>query len=159
MSKQITIFSIVLLITIILVIANGVGIPVRKEVGNYYIEFGIEPAPKIREKAIISFSVHLQNGTPIAIDDFFVRISKGDRILFATTDFAISKEGPMFVTYEFPEQGNYDIDISAIFNGDKIQASFPVQVSGRKYFLFIYIIIALLSGLIICYVLKTKKLL
>jgi len=155
MSKQITIFSIVFLITIILAIANGVGIPVRKEVGNYYVEFGIEPAPKIREKAIMSFSVHLQNGTPVAINNFFVRISEGDRILFASTDFKIEKEGPIFLTFEFPKQGSYDIDVAGIINDKRIETSFPVQVSGTRY-LLITLIFVLLVGILIGYFMQKK---
>jgi len=145
------------LLLIPLVFANGVGNEVRKESGNYYVEFGIDPKESIaNELTTMSFSIHQKDGIPIATDNVWLRISKGNDILVSSSNFRITTEGPMYFTYAFPKKGNYEIEISTKINNENVKANFDVNIEGINY-LFVYLTIALFVGIIIGYFLKKKN--
>ncbi|MAF36051.1 hypothetical protein CL622_02945 [archaeon] len=78
-------------------------------VNEYLVDYGVSEEVVI-EKETVSMSFALYNKTlddPIYVDNVWVRISKEDSILFVGTIKA--EDGPVFVTYQFPEKGLYEI--------------------------------------------------
>ena len=136
--KQIIIPAILFFTIINIAIANGVGNEVQKTVKGYYFEFGIDPKePKANEKAYMSLSFHnASTAKPIKIDNLWVRISKGNEILFTSGDFRIKQEGPLYFGYIFKESGNYAIDFS-FKNGNKdVGTYFNVNVKKEDKLIF-----------------------
>lgn len=116
--------------TISMVMANGAGNYIDKIVNGFLFEFGIEPKePKVDERTIMSLSIHnALTGEALKIDDLWIRISKGNKILFTSSDFRIKSTGPMFFGYMFKESGTYSIDFSAKYKGKDVKTSFTVSV-------------------------------
>ncbi len=147
------------------VVANGVGNEVKKRVDDLVFEFGIDPKePKANELVTISLFVHNESSKEfIGINDLWIRISKGDKILFSSLDFRIKKENPLFMNYIFPENGNYTIDISARHNDKDIKTHFTIDVKDNALDIFknilIFIIIFIVGYVLGMVFYKKKKML
>ena len=128
--KGVFIGVFVFLFTISVVIANGAGNYIDKTVNGFLFEFGMEPKePKADERAIMSLSIHNSSTKePLNIEKLWIRISKGDEILFTSNDFRIKADGPLFFGYMFKESGTYAIDFSAQYKGKDVKTSFTVPV-------------------------------
>ena len=111
-----------------LVFSHGLGNEVRKNVDGFFFEFGTDNTiPKAGEKVSLSFSFHNSTEQPLETD-FWLRISKGDKIFFSTSDLRFKKSGPVFISYVFPEAGNYTLDISTKLEGKEVKTFFSVDV-------------------------------
>ena len=135
------------LFTIGLAIANGAGNYVEKTINGFLFEFGIEPQePKADQRAIMSLSVHNSSTKePLNIEKLWIRISKGNEILFTSNDFRIRADGPMFFGYTFKESGDYVIDASAKYGGKDIKTNFTVNIKGSSKLILTGIIIFIIS--------------
>ncbi len=145
--KSILIFVLVFLFTISLAIANGAGNEIKKAVNGFSFEFGIEPKePKADERAIMSLSIHNSSTKePLNTGNLWIRISKGNEILFTSNDFRIKADGPMFFGYTFKESGVYAIDVSAKYDGKDVKTNFTVNVKGSGNFIFKSLIILVIA--------------
>ncbi len=124
-------FLIFLLFFSLSIFGNGVGNYQEKEANGFVFEFGIEPNFVIEKQKIpMSISVHeKQSGKAIETENFWIRISKGEEIVFSSTDLKTKATGPIMFVYAFPEEGLYAIDFG--FNdgqGKQVSAGFEVSV-------------------------------
>ncbi len=160
--KIVFMLTSVFLFTIGVVLANGVGNEIKKEVDGFSFEFGIDPKEaKAGEKATMSLSIHnATTGEPLEINDLWIRISKGDKIFFTSNDFRIKPYGPMFFGYIFEEKGTYTIDFSAKNIDKEIKTNFVVEVKGNGKDAFkdaVILITAFAFGFITANFLKHSK--
>lgn len=84
---------------------------VDKEVGPYLLDVGWDPYPPVAgEPAFFAINI-VENGTFEKTDytEAWVRFSKGDRISYAGA--MALEEGSTSFSYEFPEGGEWDMDI------------------------------------------------
>ena len=127
---KIFLLIVALILMVPIISANGAGNYIQKTVNGFLFEFGIEPKePKADERVIMSLSVHNSSAKePLDIESLWIRITKGNEILFTSGDFRIKKEGPLFFGYVFKESGTYTIDFSAKHKGKDVKTSFPVSV-------------------------------
>ena len=127
---KIPLLIITLILTVPIALGNGAGNYVQKTANGLLFEFGMEPKePKADERVIMSLSVHNSSTKePLDIESLWIRITKGNEILFTSGDFRIKKEGPLFFGYMFKESGTYTIDFSAKHKGKDVKTSFPVSV-------------------------------
>ena len=157
--RQIIIFAVLFFAIINIAIANGVGNEIKKTVGGFYFEFGIDPKePKANEKVYMSLSFHnASTAKPIKIDNLWVRISKGNEILFTSGDFRIKQEGPLYFGYIFKESGNYAIDFS-FKNGNKdITSNFNVNVKKDNTIIFKVLVALIIVSILGYLIYKVKK--
>ena len=121
------IFFILLLDTIT---ANGVGNTVEKIVDGFSFEFGMDPKePKADEKVSMSLSVrNATTGKWLEVEDLWMRISKDDKVLFASNNFRIRADSPMFFDYVFKDGGDYLIDFSAKYKNKEIKTDYAVLI-------------------------------
>ena len=150
--KSIFVLIIGFFFTISTVIANGAGNYIDKTVGGFLFEFGREPKePIANERVIMSLSVHNSSTKePLDIESLWIRISKGNEILFTSGDFRIKKEGPLFFGYAFKESGNYAIDFSFKQDGRNVKTDFNVSIK-KDYTAIFGISIALILAFIFGY--------
>ena len=142
-----------------LVLAHGFENEVSKQVNGYIFEFGTEKiATKAGDETSISFALHNSTMDPLQ-SDFWLRISKGDKIFFTTGDLKFKKSGPVFISYIFPEPGNYTLDISTNLDGREVKTFFSVDVQDppEKYILPIVLLFVIVFMIIIKKNLKRKK--
>ncbi len=128
--KSLFILVIGFFFTIGTVIANGAGNYINKTVDGFLFEFGREPKePTANGRVVMSLSVHNSSTKePFDIESLWIRISKGNNVLFTSGDFRITAKGPMFFVYTFKESGTYAIDFSAQYKGKDVKTSFTVPV-------------------------------
>lgn len=150
--KQKILFFLFLLFFSSGVLGNGVGNYQKKEVSDYIFEFGIDPQqPVARQKTAMSVSVHeKQTDNVVEAENFWIRISNGEEIIFSSTDLKTKKTGPIIFIFAFPEHGVYTLDFGFDSSKGKISAGFGVGVTAsianneKKFHQFISASIAVL---------------
>jgi hypothetical protein len=111
--------------------AHGAGNEARQVSGPLAFELGHDPAVvHAGEHTTLSVAVH-ENGADEEANTsrLWVRISQGDRILFASSDFRGAAAGPVLWTFEFPDAGDYSVDVSARLGLTDVSTSFALQVA------------------------------
>lgn len=129
------IFSFIFFVYLVsLAFANGAGNEITKIVNGFSFEFGMENKElKANDKAIMSLIIHnATTGEILEIENLWIRISKGDEILFTASDFKTRKDGGIFFGYTFKESGNYTIDFSFKQDNKNINTDFNVGVKGSN---------------------------
>jgi hypothetical protein len=132
-------------------------------VNGYLIDFGYDPAsPIIDGRTVMLFNLlNASTNESIYPDHVWVRISKGDNIMFSG-QFRPAVGSTTF-TYTFSEPGKYDID--ATFYGNEtvlVQKTLNIDIRGTSairgtYAFAYYGIIILLLIIIIILFLKRRK--
>jgi hypothetical protein len=99
---------------------------IDKEAGPYLLDIGWEPAAPSAGQPVF-FAINIKDTEERTdFDKVWVRFSKGDRIAFAGT--MAMDNGSTSFSYEFPEAGDWDMDMKFANYSEKIE----VQVPGEK---------------------------
>ena len=151
-----SIFIIVLTLS-----ASAHGNTVGKQDKGYTIEFGIIEEP-IQARSAGNIVLYLEDPQKERLPniDAFVRVSRGNDIVFASTQLQSDASGAIPIMLWFETPGTYTVD--ATFEPDeKVKASFDFEVKGKtkSYHPFKYglVLIILLIGIAIGYFIKNPK--
>lgn len=129
-------------------VANGAGNEQRKQAGDLVFEFGIEnKIPIANELVTMSLSVHNAiTNEGLEMDKIWIRISKGNTVWFSSPDFKTRTNGPLYLTYAFPEPGKYNIDVSTDNRPGKV--TFEILVKENNTFILpaLLVLTALATG-------------
>jgi len=163
MQKKIFFLFLVFLLFSLNVFGNGVGNFQEKEADGYIFEFGIEPKYVIEKQKIpMSISVHKkETGKPTSVENFWIRISGGEEIVFSSTDLKTQETGPIIFLFAFPKEGLYTIDFGFNEQGKQVSAQYEVGVlasiaEDKNFLHFIVTIVAVFAlGIAIGFI--TKK--
>lgn len=104
----------------------------EKIIDGYKIEFVQQP-----EQAVVGISklvFLLENATNnegISNIEGWVRISKGDEILFSSSHFTSDEFGAISVSYNFLSPGDYEAKIEFRPEEKKINTDFAIEIEGK----------------------------
>ncbi|HLD18435.1 MAG TPA: hypothetical protein VJB90_00285 [Candidatus Nanoarchaeia archaeon] len=124
-------------------------------VNGFIVDFGYDPAnPQPGKLTVLAFNlVNEATGETIEPQSVWIRISEGEKVVFAGTFFPQIKY--VDFSYAFPKAEKYAIDVK-FFNGTNLLAenTFDIEVSGNKVSPFSWVVGAVLAGLIIFFVVR-----
>jgi hypothetical protein len=121
---------IILLLFPIMLFAHGSGASLEKEVGNYFIDIGYEPAEIVAGDSLrFDFGIFTgSDKSEVLFSDIWVNISKENKTVFAT---GVHRQdlGTTGLTMVFPEGGEYVLDVRFQNKGESIaQTTFSIDV-------------------------------
>ena len=136
-------YPILLILLSTLVFAHGNAI--EQKVGDHIVELGIEGE---NQDLTIVASLEDKQGNRIGGVETFLRISKGNEIILATSHLVTDQQGQAHLTHHFEKPGTYEVDIT--FSAEeKVSAKFPIEIKGEsnfQYGKYIYLLLALILG-------------
>ena len=128
---------------------------IDKEVGDFIVDFGYSPEVPVKgELTSLVFNLLDKNRDPVEFTDGWVRISKGDKVMFS--GIFVSEPSVAF-TYTFPDSGEYEIS-TRFMNSDEFIArtDFEIMVEGDSKLIYL-LIVPILTILILIGILIIRK--
>lgn len=97
---------------------------------GYQFEIGQFPAeqPLSGKSTFFAIRFELENGNAVNNGEAWIRISKGDEILFSSSDF-VTDDATIDFEYMFPDQGEYELTIRFIDSKTKEEATIKKMIS------------------------------
>lgn len=124
------------------------------ETKNYRYEIAFSEDPEINKNSFIAVYIENSKGERISGEKVWLRISKGDEVLFSSTEFTSDYSGAITLSYKFKEYGNHTIDVSV--NGEKASYEFLVENDITMKDVSSFFIIVLIIFVLIGYTLLRK---